>query len=67
MSVLGDGSGRAPISPVIWDDNDVTLFAGDEVDLTGSYPAGRVGPATVEVDGFNVMAREVTVEPAPLP
>jgi exo-1,4-beta-D-glucosaminidase len=58
VSVLGVGSERTPISPVVWDDNDVTLFGGDEVNLIGSYPAGRVGRAIVEVDGFNVVARE---------
>ena len=49
---LVDASG-ADVVPVIWDDNYVTLFPGEKLELEVSYPAGSSGVA-VEMSGRNV-------------
>lgn len=51
---LVDGSG-ADVVPVLWDDNYVTLFPGEKIELAVSYPAG-VGSVAVEMSGQNVGA-----------
>jgi exo-1,4-beta-D-glucosaminidase len=38
------------VAPVLWDDNDVTLFAGQAVTLTGRHGSAD---ARIEVDAFN--------------
>jgi exo-1,4-beta-D-glucosaminidase len=47
----------APVAPVLWDDNDVTLFRGQSVVLTGRLRAAAAGHherLRVEVGGFNL-------------
>jgi exo-1,4-beta-D-glucosaminidase len=42
-----------PVAPIRWDDNDVTLFADQEVTLTAQHAAIDV---RVEVDAYNAAA-----------
>jgi exo-1,4-beta-D-glucosaminidase len=45
-----------PLAPVLWSDNDVVLFPGEEATVTAHGPAGAV-----EVEGFNVVPFRVLV------
>jgi exo-1,4-beta-D-glucosaminidase len=50
-------SAGTPVAPVRWSDNDVTLFAGEQLELRVSYPAVPGAEVAVEVEGFNVDRR----------
>lgn len=53
------GAGGAPVLPVTWSSNDVTLWPGESITLTARYPvAGSTSPV-VQVDGWNVQARSI--------
>ena len=55
--LAGDGAGAAAaVVPVLWDENDVTLFEGQSQTLVASYAAASVlgGSPVVEVDAFNL-------------
>jgi exo-1,4-beta-D-glucosaminidase len=61
--------GGEPLAPVFWDDNDVTLFAGQSVTLTARLAAasGR-GRLQVRIDGYNLyrsLVLPLDAEPAP--
>jgi exo-1,4-beta-D-glucosaminidase len=48
-------AGDRLLSPVLWDDSDVTLFAGQTATLTARLaPPGGEAPLTVRLDGFNL-------------
>ncbi len=51
------GPGASPVAPVLWDDNDITLFGGQEITLTARYSVAGLGvhEPRVEVDGFNLV------------
>ena len=54
LSVEVDG---VPVAPILWDENDVTLFSGEITTLTCEHASAAVagGPAaTVVVEGFNL-------------
>jgi len=50
-----------PMLPILWSDNDVTLWPGESITLTARY--ARLGTATpvIEVSGWNAPARSVPV------
>ncbi|MBD8879448.1 glycoside hydrolase family 2 [Rhodanobacter sp. 7MK24] len=53
------GAHGALALPVVWNDNDVTLWPGESVVLTARYAAqGTAGPV-VEVSGWNVPTRSI--------
>jgi exo-1,4-beta-D-glucosaminidase len=47
---------ESSVAPVLWDDNDVTLFAGQSTTLTGRYASSRLsaGRGFIRVEGFNL-------------
>lgn len=47
------------VVPVLWDDNYVTLFPGEKLELGASYPAGS-GKVSVEMSGSNIASRTIT-------
>ena len=51
-SLVSVASGE-PVAPILWSDNDVTLFADQQVTLTARHPNGDV---RIEVDAFNAPA-----------
>ncbi len=58
LSVVGDG-GR-PVAPILWQDNDITLFPGQAAVVTGRFPATESpGDATIRVEGFNVAEQDI--------
>ena len=52
VSLVSPTSGE-PVAPILWSDNDVTLFGDQEVTLTARHETGEV---RVEVDAFNAPA-----------
>ncbi|MGO9148617.1 MAG: glycosyl hydrolase 2 galactose-binding domain-containing protein [Acidimicrobiales bacterium] len=48
--------GGAPVAPVIWNENDLVLFAGQSATMTAEYGAASVAdvPSWVEIDAFNL-------------
>jgi exo-1,4-beta-D-glucosaminidase len=59
------GANGAPVLPVTWNGNDVTLWPGESITLTARYGAADLAGAvpTVRLHGFNVARREI---PAPV-
>ena len=62
---LRQGTDGAPILPVVWDDNDVTLWPGESATLVARYRAKPLGKASpvVHLQAWNTAARLV---PAPI-
>ena len=51
--------------PILWSDNDVTLWPGESLTMTARYAAKGATAPVVEVSGFNVRAQHVPAD-APL-
>lgn len=49
------------ILPILWDDNDVTLWPGESLTLTAHFAAAGAAAPVVEVSGWNVPTRSVPV------
>jgi len=47
--------------PIVWSDNDVTLWPGESIILTAHYAEEGAGAPVVEVSGWNVPTRSVPV------
>jgi exo-1,4-beta-D-glucosaminidase len=48
--------------PILWSDNDVTLWPGESLTLTAQYAAQGTAAPVVEVSGWNVPGRSVPVD-----
>lgn len=59
QSVHGD-----PVLPILWSDNDVTLWPGESLTVTARYAADASASPVVEVSGWNVPARAVAATAA---
>ena len=59
--------GHEPVVPVLWNDNDVTLWPGESVTLSARVAKSAAAPPVVEVAGWNVAARDVPVRSATRP
>ncbi|HWG11157.1 MAG TPA: glycoside hydrolase family 2 TIM barrel-domain containing protein [Rhodanobacteraceae bacterium] len=46
-----------PVSPILWTDNDVTLWPGESLTVTARYAAKGIVAPVVEVGGWNVPAQ----------
>lgn len=58
-----DAAGLTEVLPVLWDDNYFPLMPGEKREITADYrkaDAGK-GVAAVEVDGWNVVSKSITV------
>jgi exo-1,4-beta-D-glucosaminidase len=57
-------AGGEPILPILWSDNDVTLWPGESLTLRARFAASGTMTATAEVSGWNVPTRSfpLTVE-----
>jgi exo-1,4-beta-D-glucosaminidase len=53
-----DGS---PVLPILWSDNDITLWPGQSLTLTAHYAAQGAATPVVQVSGWNVPARSVPI------
>ena len=47
--------------PILWSDNDVTLWPGESITLTAHYAAQGMATPVVEVSGWNVPTRSIPV------
>jgi exo-1,4-beta-D-glucosaminidase len=54
-------AGGEPILPILWSDNDVTLWPGESLTLTAQFATTEGATPVVEVDGWNVPTRSVAV------
>jgi exo-1,4-beta-D-glucosaminidase len=54
-------AGGDPIVPILWSENDVTLWPGEMLTLTAHFAAPGEGTPLVEVSGWNVPTRSVPV------
>lgn len=48
-----------PVLPILWSDNDVTLWPGESITLTARYARPGTATPVVEVSGWNAPARSV--------
>ena len=54
-------SGGELVLPILWSNNDVTLWPGESVTLTARFASAGAETPTVEVSGWNVPTRSVPV------
>jgi exo-1,4-beta-D-glucosaminidase len=54
-------AGGTPVLPVLWSDNDVTLWPGESLALTARFAAQGAGAPVLEVTGWNVPSRSVPI------
>jgi exo-1,4-beta-D-glucosaminidase len=47
--------------PILWSDNDVTLWPGESLTLTAHFATPAAATSVVEVSGWNVPTRSVPV------
>jgi exo-1,4-beta-D-glucosaminidase len=55
-------AGGEPILPILWNDNDITLWPGESLTLTAHFDAARAAAPVVEVSGWNVPTRSVPID-----
>jgi exo-1,4-beta-D-glucosaminidase len=58
VSIKRDAHGELAL-PIVWDDNDVTLWPGESIILRARYASRGTAAAVVEVSGWNVPTRSV--------
>ena len=54
-------AGGELILPILWSDNDVTLWPGESLTLTARFSASGSVPPVVEVSGWNIPTQSVPV------
>ncbi|MGN6453624.1 MAG: glycoside hydrolase family 2, partial [Steroidobacteraceae bacterium] len=52
-------AGGEPVLPILWTENDVTLWPGESLTLTAQFTAPGAAAPVVEVRGWNVATRSV--------
>jgi exo-1,4-beta-D-glucosaminidase len=52
-------AGGDPIVPILWSDNDVTLWPGESLTLSARFAASGAATPVVEVSGWNVPTRSL--------
>ncbi len=60
-------AGGEPLLPVLWSDNDVTLWPGESLTLTARFTAPAAATPVVEVSGWNAELRSAPLAVAALP
>jgi exo-1,4-beta-D-glucosaminidase len=54
-------AGGEPLLPILWSDNDITLWPGESLTLTARFATPGATTPVVEASGWNVPARSVPV------
>jgi exo-1,4-beta-D-glucosaminidase len=54
-------AGGEPVLPILWSDNDVTLWPGESLSLTAHRATSGAAQPIVEVSGWNVPTQSVPV------
>ncbi|MFO1468369.1 MAG: hypothetical protein U1F35_18325 [Steroidobacteraceae bacterium] len=60
LALKRPGGGEV-LLPVLWSDNDVTLWPGESLTLTARLPSEGAGTPALEVSGWNVPTRTIPV------
>jgi exo-1,4-beta-D-glucosaminidase len=55
-------AGGERVLPILWDDNDVTLWPGESRTLSAHFTASGAAKPVVQVSGYNVPAQSVPVD-----
>jgi exo-1,4-beta-D-glucosaminidase len=58
LSIEGSAGGR-PALPILWSDNDLTLWPGESLTVTAHFAPQGAGTPVVEVSGWNVPTQSV--------
>jgi exo-1,4-beta-D-glucosaminidase len=58
---IKQGAGGEPVLPILWSDNDVTLWPGESITLTAHFAAPSGESPVVELSGWNVPTQSVPV------
>ena len=58
---IRQSAGGKPVLPILWSDNDVTLWPGESMTLTARYAGQATAAQVVEVDGWNAPARSFPI------
>jgi exo-1,4-beta-D-glucosaminidase len=56
---IGQAADGGPVLPILWSDNDVTLWPGESLTLTAHFAMPGVAAPVVKVSGWNVPTRSV--------
>jgi exo-1,4-beta-D-glucosaminidase len=62
VSIRQSADGK-PVLPILWSDNDVTLWPGESLTLTAHFARQGAGTPVVVVSGWNVPTQTVTLPP----
>ena len=62
---IRQSAGGEPVAPILWSDNDVTLWPGESLTLTAHFAAPAGAAPVVEVSGWNVPTSSIPVAPTP--
>jgi exo-1,4-beta-D-glucosaminidase len=54
-------AGGEPLLPILWSDNDVTLWPGESLTLTARFATSEAAAPVVDVSGWNVPTQSVPV------
>ena len=54
-------AGGESVLPILWSDNDITLWPGESLTLTAQFATPGAAAPVVEVSGWNVPTRSVPV------
>jgi exo-1,4-beta-D-glucosaminidase len=58
---IKQSAGGEPLVPILWSDNDVTLWPGESLTLTAHFATSGAATPVVEVRGWNVPTQSVPV------
>jgi exo-1,4-beta-D-glucosaminidase len=58
---IKQATGGELMLPILWSDNDVTLWPGESLTLTAHFATAGAAPPVVEVSGWNVPTMSVPV------
>lgn len=56
---LKRSAGGEPIVPIVWSDNDVTLWPGESLTLSARFAGSAAATPTIDVSGWNVPTRSL--------
>jgi exo-1,4-beta-D-glucosaminidase len=56
-------AGGEPVLPILWSDNDITLWPGESLTLTARFATPVAAKPVVEMSGWNVPTQSVPVVP----
>jgi exo-1,4-beta-D-glucosaminidase len=62
--LIKQSTGGELVLPILWSDNDVTLWPGESVTLTARFATSGAESPVVEVSAWNLPTQSVPVVPA---